>query len=209
MEMTLTLGQLLPYVGAMAILVWTPGPVVAALIARAATGGVAASVPLALGVAVGDFFWPLAAMLGIGAITGFWGGFLTVLRYAGAAMLLWMGFQMIRHAEARAVKATSGLARESGWSGFVAGLMAIAGNPKAILFYVGVLPGFFDFRVLTPLDMAVICAVSMLIPFLANLAWATLFARARAWLADPLAMRRTHIVAGALLMGVGAAIALG
>ena len=38
-------------------------------------------------------------------------------------------------------------------AGFTAGLMVIAGNPKAILFYMGVLPGFFDFRTLTALDV--------------------------------------------------------
>ena len=81
--------------------------------------------------------------------------------------------------------AGGGLGRESGWAAFSAGLMVIAGNPKAILFYMGVLPGFFDFRRLTPLDMALICLVSVLVPFLGNLGWAALFARARRWLAEP------------------------
>ena len=88
---TVTGGQLAAYAGALAVLAATPGPVVAALIARSATGGVRAAVPLAAGVAVGDVAWPLAAMLGIGVVSGAWGGFLTVLRYAGAAILVWMG----------------------------------------------------------------------------------------------------------------------
>ena len=100
-------------------------------------------------------------------------------------------------------------ARESPLAGFTAGLMVIAGNPKAILFYMGVLPGFFDFRRLTALDIAVICLVSAAIPFAGNLAWAALFARARRWLADPTAMKRTHVAAGLALIGVGVAIAFG
>ena len=206
--MTLTLTELVTYAGALALLVATPGPVVAALIARSATGGVRAAVPLAAGVGVGDLVWPLCAMLGIGVVAGVWANFLLVLRYVGAAILVWMGVQMIRTAEARAVTA-GGLGRESGWAGFTAGLMVIAGNPKAILFYMGVLPGFFDFRTLTPADIAVICLVSVLVPFLGNLGWAALFARARRWLADPVAMQRTHVVAGAALVAVGVAIALG
>ena len=206
--MTLTLTELLTYAGALALLVATPGPVVAALIARSATGGVRAAVPLAAGVGVGDLVWPLCAMLGIGVVAGVWANFLLVLRYVGAAILVWMGVQMIRTAEARAVTA-GGLGRESGWAGFTAGLMVIAGNPKAILFYMGVLPGFFDFRTLTPADIAVICLVSVLVPFLGNLGWAALFARARRWLADPVAMQRTHVVAGAALVAVGVAIAVG
>ena len=206
--MTLTLAQLLPYAAALAVLAATPGPVVAALIARSATGGVRAAVPLAAGVAVGDILWPLLAMLGIGVVSGLWANFLLVLRYAGAAILVLMGVQLVRRAEAAALAVASGtLSRESGLAAFSAGLMVIAGNPKAILFYMGVLPGFFDFRRLTPLDMAVICAVSVLVPFLGNLAWATLFARARRWLADPVAMRWTHTVAGLALVAVGIAIA--
>jgi threonine/homoserine/homoserine lactone efflux protein len=207
---TVSLGALVAYASALAVLVATPGPVVAALIARAATGGVRAAVPLAAGVAVGDVAWPLLAMLGIGIVTGAWAGFLTVLRYAGAAILVWMGARLIAKAEAAAMRAAAGMAaRESPLAGFTAGLMVIAGNPKAILFYMGVLPGFFDFRRLTPLDIAVICLVSAAIPFAGNLAWAALFARARRWLADPTAMKRTHAVAGVALIGVGVAIALG
>jgi threonine/homoserine/homoserine lactone efflux protein len=208
--MTVTFGGLLPYAGALALLAATPGPVVAALIARSTTGGVRAAVPLAAGVAVGDILWPLLAMLGIGVVSGIWADFLVLLRYAGAAILVLMGLQLVRRAEAAALAVAAGtLGRESGWAAFSAGLMVIAGNPKAILFYMGVLPGFFDFRRLTPLDMAVICAVSVLVPFLGNLAWAGLFARARRWLADPVAMRRTHTVAGLALVAVGIAIALG
>ena len=69
-RVTLGGGQLLAYAGALALLVATPGPVVAALIARAATGGVRGAVPLAAGVAVGDVVWPLFAMLGIGVVGG-------------------------------------------------------------------------------------------------------------------------------------------
>jgi threonine/homoserine/homoserine lactone efflux protein len=201
-------GQLAAYAGALAVLVATPGPVVAALIARSATGGVRAAVPLAAGVAVGDVLWPLAAMLGVGAVAGAWAGFLTLLRYLGAAILVWMGVGLVRKAGALAA-AAGGPMRERGWSGFAAGLTVIAGNPKAILFYAGVLPGFFDFRRLTLLDMAVICLVSAAVPFLGNLAWAALFARARRWLADPTAMRRVHVGAGLALVAVGMAIAVG
>jgi len=208
--LTITAGQLAAYAAALAALVATPGPVVAALIARAATGGVAAAVPLAAGVAVGDLGWPLLAMLGLGVLAGVWAGVMTALRLVGAAILIWMGVQLIRKAEAAALRAAAGgAARERPLAGFLAGVSIIAGNPKAILFYLGILPGFFDFRTLTPLDMGVICAVSAAIPFLGNLAWAALFARARRWLADPVAMRRVHVAAGVALCAVGVGIAVG
>ncbi len=208
--MTLTAASLMAYAGALGLLVITPGPVVAALIARAATGGVRGAVPLAAGVAVGDMLWPLIAMLGIGAAVSVWADALYVLRLVGAVILVWMGLGLVRHAEAAAVRATAGgLARESGWAGFGAGLLVILGNPKAILFYLGVLPGFFPMARLTVADMAVICLVSVLIPFLGNLGWAAIFSRARVLLSDPVAMRRMHVGAGLALVAVGVAIALG
>jgi threonine/homoserine/homoserine lactone efflux protein len=168
------------------------------------------AVPLAAGVAVGDVLWPLLAMLGIGVAAGIWAYALVVLRYLGAAILVWMGVNLVRHAEAAAMRATAGgLGRESGWAGFSAGLLVNAGNPKAILFYMGVLPGFFPMARLTVADMVVICLVSALIPFVGNLAWAAVFARARVLLADPVAMRRLHVGAGLALVAVGVAIALG
>ena len=208
--MTLGAPELLAYAGALALLVIAPGPVVAALIARAASGGVWAAVPLAAGVAVGDFAWPLVALLGIGAATQVWGGVLEMLRYGGAAMLVWMGWRQVRKARAEALRLTGARPeREPAWDGFLAGVMIIAGNPKAILFYLGVLPGFFDLTRLTGWDMAILVLVSAAVPFLGNLAWAALFAQARRWLADPEAMRRTQVGAGLALMGVGVAVALG
>jgi threonine/homoserine/homoserine lactone efflux protein len=205
-----SLGQLLAYAGALALLVATPGPVVAALIARAATGGVRSVVPLTLGVAVGDLLWPLLALLGIGAVVGVWGDVLALLRYFGAVILAWMGWRLIVQAEGAAKAAASGVfLRERGWAGFAAGLMIIAGNPKAILFYLGVLPGFFELDGLTLWQIAVICTVSAMVPLAGNLAWAALFARTRRFLADPVAMRRTYVAAGVALILVGGAIALG
>jgi threonine/homoserine/homoserine lactone efflux protein len=203
---TVTTGQILAYAAALALLVLTPGPVVAALIARAATGGVRAAVPLAAGVAVGDVVWPLTAMLGLGVLAGVWAELLAVLRLIGAAILIWMGVELVRKARAPLPALA---ARERALAGFTAGLAVIAGNPKAILFYLGILPGFFDFRTLTPADMVLICLVSALVPFAGNLAWAALFARARRWLVDPVAMRRTYVVAGVALAAVGMAIAVG
>lgn len=207
--LTVTGTQIAAYAVALGALAMTPGPVVAALIARAATGGVAAAVPLAAGVAVGDVLWPLIAMLGVGVMATVWSGFLVALRLVGAAILIWMGIDLIRKSQAAAARAAAGGVPERRLAGFTAGLTIIAGNPKAILFYLGILPGFFDFRTLTVADIVVICAVSAAIPFVCNLAWAALFARARRWLADPIAMRWTHVGAGAALVLVGVAIALG
>ena len=63
--MTVTASGLVLYAGALLILFVTPGPVWVALLARSLSGGFAAAWPLAVGVALGDIFWPLVAILGV------------------------------------------------------------------------------------------------------------------------------------------------
>jgi threonine/homoserine/homoserine lactone efflux protein len=79
----------------------------------------------------------------------------------------------------------------------------ILGNPKAILFYMGVLPGFFDLGGLTWSDIAAICFLSMIVPLLGNLFLAVFIDRARRLVRSPNALARTNFAAGVLLIAVG------
>jgi threonine/homoserine/homoserine lactone efflux protein len=85
---------------------------------------------------------------------------------------------------------------------------AVIGNPKAILFYMGVLPGFFDLRSVTGPDIAAILAVSVFIPMTGNLIFALMVDRIRSVLSSPVALRRLNTGAGILLIVVAAVIAL-
>lgn len=203
--MTVTLSQLLLYAGAILVLFLTPGPVWVALTARALTGGFRQAWPLAVGVTLGDALWPLLAILGVSWIVSVWGEFLTVLRWLAAGIFLWMGWLLIRHA-GQPIRTDGRLTRPGMWAGFAAGVAVIVGNPKAILFYMGVLPGFFDLRVVRLPDIAAILAISVTIPLLGNLALALMIDRARRLLTSPEALARVNRVAGALLILVGLVI---
>ena len=196
------------YAGALLILFLTPGPVWLALLARTLAGGFAGAWPLALGVVVGDLLWPLAAIFGLTWIVSVYGEFMLVLRWVGAAIFLVMGIQLIRHA-GRALHADGRLTRPGVWPGFAAGLVAILGNPKAILFYLGVLPGFFDLSAVGTVDIVAIVAVSVLVPFCGNLIFALGIDRLRLLLQSPEALRRANQIAGGLLIAVAVVIALG
>ena len=74
---------------------------------------------------------------------------------------------------------------------------------RAILFYMGMLPGFFDLTVLTWKDIVAICTVSFLVPLFGNLVLAAFIHRAKAFMTSPAALRRTNITAGVLLILVG------
>jgi threonine/homoserine/homoserine lactone efflux protein len=205
--MTASATDLLLYAGAILILFLTPGPVWVALTARALSGGFASAWPLAVGVVLGDILWPMLAILGVAWIVSVFDGFMTVMRYVAAGMFLFMGVMLIRHAGAT-IGTDSRLTRPGRWAGFMAGVAVIVGNPKAVLFYMGVLPGFFDLTAITWLDVLAILAISCTIPLMGNLLMALSVDRARRLLTSPKALRRVNIVAGVLLCLVGLIIPL-
>jgi len=205
--MTISAFDLALYAGALFILFLTPGPVWMAIAARTMSGGFAAAWPLALGVVVGDIVWPLIAVLGVSWLVGTFAGFMAVLKWVAAAMFLGMGLLILRHAD-QTITSDSRLTRPGKWAGFAAGVAVILSNPKAVLFYMGVLPGFFDLTQVTMPDIAAIMFLSMLVPFVGNLFFALLVDRARQRLTSPTAVKRTNIVAGCLLICVAVAIAL-
>ena len=205
--MTLSAYELLLYAGALVILFMTPGPVWVALLARSLSGGFQAAWPLAMGVAIGDIVWPLVAVLGVSWLVGEFAGFMEVLKWVAVFVFVVMGIGLIRHAES-ALSANSRLTRPGMWAGFIAGLAVIIGNPKAVLFYMGVLPGFFDLSAVTAIDMVLICGLSFMVPLVGNLVLAASVDRVRGLLKSPAAVRRMNTIAGWLLIAVGVVIAL-
>lgn len=203
--MTLSFYELLLYAGALFILFLTPGPVWVALMARTLSGGFHAAWPLALGVVVGDIIWPFLAILGVGWVVSVFAGFMTVLRWLACLIFVGMGVMIIRHAD-QVIHTDSRLTRPGIWAGFAAGVAVIMGNPKAILFYMGVLPGFFDLTRLSRVDIAAIVFISMIVPLVGNVALALFIDRVRSVLVSPTALRRLNLTAGGLLITVGAAL---
>jgi len=203
--MTVTLHQLLLYAVAMGGLWAIPGPVWVALTARALSGGMAGAWPLAVGVALGDLLWPLCAILGLAWVLSVYGDALEALRWVAAGVFIVMGVLLIR-APARAPGTDSRMTRPGIWAGFSVGVAAVVGNPKAILFYMGFLPGFFDLGRVNGWDIAAILGISAVVPMLGNLGLALFLDRARRLLSSPQAIRRLNVGSGVLLILVGVVI---
>jgi threonine/homoserine/homoserine lactone efflux protein len=204
--MTISAFDLLLYAGGMFALWAVPGPVWVALTARTLTGGFASAWPLAVGVAIGDAVWPLSAIFGLTWIQSVYGDFLLVLHWVAAVIFMVMGVLLLR--KPGEVSSDSRLTRPGRLAGFLTGVAVVIGNPKAILFYMGMLPGFFDLGRVNGWDIAAILLVSASIPMAGNLALALSIDRARALLSSPAAVRRVNVVSGCLLIGVGIVIAL-
>ncbi len=104
------------------------------------------------------------------------------------------------------LQAESKLTKEGVLAGFLAGLMVIIGNPKAMLFYIGILPGFFDVSRLQMADIAVIALISALAPFTGNLILGLAVGRARQLISSVCARRRLNQGSGIILIAVGGLI---
>ncbi len=205
--MTILPTEILFYALALAILFLTPGPVWVGLIARTLSGGFRAALPLTMGVVVGDVLWSLIAILGMAWVAEQYTGALGVLKWVAAGTFILMGYLIIKHA-GKPPSSNSMLTRRGVWAGFAAGLLVIIGNPKAILFYMGMLPGFFDLARLTWADIVAIAAISAVVPFFGNLLMAAFVNRARRLLTTPEQVRRMNLTAGGLMVCVGVAIPL-
>ena len=98
------------------------------------------------------------------------------------------------------------LTRQGMLAGLIAGILVIFGNPKAILFYIGILPGFFNVVGLQPIDVAVIGGLSALVPFLDNLVLALMFDHVSKMLNSPVLRLRVNRITGVVLICVGGLI---
>jgi len=205
--MSISALDLILYAGALFVLFATPGPVWLAVAARTMTGGVQSAWPLALGVALGDVIWPLVAILGVTWLVSVYADFMIVLKWVAVVMFSVMGALVIRHA-GKPISADNSLTRPGMWAGFVAGLVAVTANPKAALFYMGLLPGFFDLTKITWIDIAVILPLSAAVPFVGNIILAMLVERLKRLVTSPDTLRRVNVIAGWLLIIVAIVIAL-
>ena len=130
---------------------------------------------------------------------------MTILRYVAAVVFLTMGAVLMLKADV-ALSGDQRLTRPGMWAGFIGGVVVILGNPKAILFYMGVLPGFFDLTEVGAWDVLAIVVVSILTPLLGNLTVAGFVNCARDLLQKPEAVWRINRISGGLLIAVGIVI---
>lgn len=204
--MTIEWHQLAFYALAYAVMVVSPGPFVAAIAARSAAFGFQAGISMAIGAWVAEKIWILAAIFGLALIAAHYASILVVLKFVGAAWLIWLGVKLILGRSA--VMAPDGAVRpEPFWRGVATGAMINLGNPKAALFFMALFPGFFDVSAMTWVDAVLIIAVSAPIGLGSDLSYAWLAARARAMLKDARTARRIDQATGGILSGAGVAIA--
>ena len=201
--MSISFSDLTFYAFGITVLFLTPGPVWIAIISRSITGGLNGALPLAAGVAIGDIIWPTLGIAGSAALAASYANLLLYLKYLAVIIFVVLGINLINNQNSNVGSQNLKLEKSSELAGFTVGLLVIIGNPKAALFYLGILPGFFDLSRLTITDCIAIALVSSIIPFLGNLALALMVEKSREILSSATAMRKLNILSGCLLIFVG------
>jgi len=205
--MTIDSNQIVLYFLALVILFLTPGPVWVALIARTVSGGSKSSIPLALGVSLGDMLWPFVVYFSLSLLISLYSDILLIFRYVASFVLILMGLQII-YLRNKTLSEDHRLTKSGFIAGFYAGFIAVTANPKASLFYMTLLPGFFDFELIGIIDVCLISLLSFSIPMIGNILMILFVAKVRSLLSSPYAVRMTNLISGILLVFVGVSISL-
>lgn len=196
---------LLVFAGVYFLAVASPGPAVAALVARSLATGFARSLPFAAGIVAGDLVWFSATALGLSLLMESFHGLFLAIKYAGCLYLLYLAWKAW-HAPAEAPREAPN-ARGEGFRLFAGGIALTLGNPKVMVFFLSILPLVVDLNRVTPLVFAEIAGLITLIISATMLAYAYAADRARRLVASPRAMRIVNRVTGGVMAGAAAAIA--
>ena len=141
----MNLATLLAFTVVALIAIVTPGPTVLLALANGSRLGLRRSVPGMLGAMASDFVLVGAVALGLGALLAaseFW---FTVVKWAGAAYLAWLGLRLLRSQGGLDVaQAASANGRSSARAVFAKSFLVAVTNPKGYLFCSALLPQFID-----------------------------------------------------------------
>jgi len=195
---------LIALAGATALFAFIPGPGIMAVVAQALSRGFRPAALWTLGQVAGDMIYLLAALFGLGWIASQLGDGFIVLRYVGAAYLVWMGVKawLAKPPSADEVSVPKARGRY-----FLGGMCVSLGNPKAIAFYCGFLPAFIDMTSLTHADAAVVVAIICPIVLVVPLGYAWLAARGRRVIRSTRLWTVANRTAGTVMIGCGVAVA--
>ena len=208
----ITVDQFLAFGLAAFILIAIPGPSVVFTIGRALAYGRAVALATVVGNTMGLLTVVVLVALGLGVIVEESIVVFTILKFAGAAYLVWLGVQAIRHRKAFSVK-------DAGTNGFPVltwpkvirqGYIVGVSNPKAFMIIGAVLPQFVDRgNGHIQLQMLLLGLIAVVIGLLSDSLWAVIASQLRAWFnASPKRGGAMGAVGGTSMIGLGVGLAV-
>lgn len=185
----------------------SPGPGVAAVIARSLAKGTRGAPAFIAGFLVGDLIWFTIAATGLAALAQTAQTLFVVVKYAGAAYLLYLAYKLWT----APVSTTEGAAEIDGaqkrWQLFLGSLTLTLANPKTIIFFLALLPTVVRLEELTLIGFVeIVIAISILLPLTLGV-YVLLADRARRIFKSATAVRRINRGTGAAMACAAVAVA--
>ncbi len=197
----MTLEHWLAFAAASAVMLAIPGPTVLLVVSYALGHGRRAARATVAGVALGDFTAMTASMLGLGALLAASAAVFTVLKWVGAAYLIYLGIKLWRAKPAAA--GVDEAAETQPLRIFAHAYVVTALNPKSIVFFVAFLPQFLVAGAPLLPQMLVFEATFLVLATLNAALYGWLAARARTTIRKPRVQSAVNRVGGTLLIGAG------
>ena len=201
----MSLSALLIFAAALFVAAGSPGPTVAALVARVMTKGLAGVFPFLLAMWVGEAIWLSLAVFGLAYVAQTFHLAFVALKWAGVAYLAYLAWKMwtapVAVAESEMPQADSPLRL------FLAGMAVTLGNPKIMMFYLALLPTIIDLAAVTLVGWAELTLTMVAVLVAIDLGWALAAAQARKLLRSPRAVRIANRISAGTMAGAAAAIA--
>ncbi|QPC92860.1 LysE family translocator [Mesorhizobium sp. INR15] len=201
----MTLTAFLAYCIAVTLAAATPGPAMFTVITNGVSHGFVRAFIAGVGVAAGDAVLVTLALLGLVALAQTFEWVFLLLKYAGAAYLIFLGVKMWRAAATQSSESQAPHGRLS--RSFFLGASIALGNPKAILFHASIMPLILNLNTMTFADGLLVVAVVISVNILTMGFYAALAGRASGWFRTPRRMRLMNRFAGSAMIGTGALIA--
>lgn len=193
------------FAAASAVLLIIPGPTILLVVSYALGQGWRSALPMAAGVALGDFTAMTLSMLGIGALLAASASVFLVLKWIGAAYLVYLGVKLFRAGgtlEAAPRSSPASALRMVGHAWLVTAL-----NPKSITFFVAFLPQFISHDADFLTQMVIFETTFLVLAFGNALGYALVASRARRLVRNQRAITLMNRAGGTLLVGAGIATA--
>jgi threonine/homoserine/homoserine lactone efflux protein len=201
----LELSVLALFAAALLVNAGSPGPSIAALVARVLSRGIGSVLPFLAAMWIGEALWLVAAVLGLGFVAQQFYVVFSIVKYLGIAYLIYLAWKMW-HAPV-SVDASVLPHDTSPVQLFLTGLALTIGNPKIMVFYLALLPSFIDLNAVSLIGLAELVAVALIVMATVDLAWAFIAAWARQWFKSPRAMKIVNRASATAMGGAAAVIA--
>ncbi|MGB5869590.1 MAG: LysE family translocator [Albidovulum sp.] len=199
------IAALLIFAAALFVAAGSPGPSIAALVARVLSRGHRDVLPFLAAMWLGEAIWLALAVWGLSSLATTFHSAFIALKWAGVGYLLWLAWKMWRAPVNLDQSALP--ARQSPLKMFAAGLAITLGNPKIMVFYLALLPTIVDLGHLTMLGWLELTGTMLLVLVVTDLTWVLLATRARLFLKSPRAVRMANRLSAGMMAGAATAIA--